>query len=250
MISFKDYNFYFETSAVNFLADNYTINDAIATKALQSTKGNRWFISPVTMWEILLTKDEMRREHLIAICQQLFFEKMLMSPSEIVTDFIEKNCPHSQYFNEFYTKSQMGTTWSNICGDIAQTFNYDFEELKRITKHVNDISKKVDDLINKIVLSIYPDDNDQLFVLIEILSNSFNIPKDTPEMKKQRKLTILFAFYHLCIGTDLSSESLNNFWGKRKIKDRVERLHYLFKNYPSLLLYGPFAYICLLSIFL
>lgn len=53
---------YLETSAVNFFMENRTVDDALATKQLQLNKGRDWRMSPVTLWEILMTSDEVLRE--------------------------------------------------------------------------------------------------------------------------------------------------------------------------------------------
>ena len=82
-------NFYLETSAVNYLADRFIYTDAIATKDLQLTKGNIWYLSPVTLWEIMLTSDKERRERIIFYCQHLFHEKLLNSPSEFIINYLK-----------------------------------------------------------------------------------------------------------------------------------------------------------------
>ena len=55
--------FYFETSALNSFATGRTIQDAIATKALQNIKGRGWYLSPVVLWELLLTYDTRRERN-------------------------------------------------------------------------------------------------------------------------------------------------------------------------------------------
>lgn len=74
---------YFETSAINFFAKKHTIDDAIATKAFQKIRGRVWCISPVTLWEIMLTANDSQKEDLIYFCQHLFDEELLPSPVPI-----------------------------------------------------------------------------------------------------------------------------------------------------------------------
>lgn len=62
-------NFYYETSAINYMVANYSWHDAIATQAFQYTKGNIHYISPIGLWEIFLTSDDNEREKIIFFCQ-------------------------------------------------------------------------------------------------------------------------------------------------------------------------------------
>jgi len=58
----RDMIVYFDTSAVNYVRDKFTIGDAIATRGFQEVRGRRWALSPITIWKILSTTDEQRRE--------------------------------------------------------------------------------------------------------------------------------------------------------------------------------------------
>ena len=73
--------YYYETSFVNYLYDRYELNDIVATRAHQALKGNKLYISTVTIWEILLTGNVDRRKGLILLCQHLFEPVLLKSPS-------------------------------------------------------------------------------------------------------------------------------------------------------------------------
>jgi hypothetical protein len=74
---------YFETSAVNAFMEGRSVEDALATRQLQLTKGRDWCLSPVTLWEILMTSDEVRREQILYFCQHLFSQDLLPSPPEL-----------------------------------------------------------------------------------------------------------------------------------------------------------------------
>lgn len=89
----KTKKFYFEPSALNYLAKKISIGDAIATKAYQNLKGNRWYISPVTIWEIFLTQDVFNREKIIYFAQHLFDLDLLPIPEEIIVNYIKAGCP-------------------------------------------------------------------------------------------------------------------------------------------------------------
>src|SRR5687767_6928747 len=84
---------YFETSALNAFAAKHTIQDAIATKAFQNIRGRGWYISPLVLWEILLTTDKLQRETLIFFAQHLFESDLLPSPEELIVRYIKSGCP-------------------------------------------------------------------------------------------------------------------------------------------------------------
>ena len=80
---------YFETSALNAMRERMDIGDAIATKAHLNVKGKGWYISPIVLWEILATKNELERESLIFFAQHLCEEDLFPSPEEIIVKYIE-----------------------------------------------------------------------------------------------------------------------------------------------------------------
>ncbi|UPT69962.1 MAG: hypothetical protein M0D53_12580 [Flavobacterium sp. JAD_PAG50586_2] len=145
-------NFYLETSAVNYLADRFIYADAIATKALQLTKGNIWYLSPVTLWEIMLTSDKERRERIIFYCQHLFHEKLLNSPSEFIINYLNAGCPLVEKRYDFHSKLSLSETWKDLVTDTQRTFIYDYEEFKQRMQLFQKLSKQIDKIINRIVL--------------------------------------------------------------------------------------------------
>ncbi len=132
---------YFETSAVNYMTDRFSIGDAIATKAFQEVRGRKWIISPVAIWEILLTTDDVRKEELIYFSQHLFHEKLMPSPEEMVIKYIEQGCPLIEKKRPLISESSLAKTWNDLCDTPQKTFIYDKENLKKKNKIIVDINK-------------------------------------------------------------------------------------------------------------
>ncbi|HLX53720.1 MAG TPA: hypothetical protein VKR58_07255, partial [Aquella sp.] len=135
-MSWFNKNIYFETSAVNFMLDGLTREDAIATRALQTAKGNKYFLSPVTLWEIMITTDEIRRESMLFLCQHLFYKYLLKSPSEIFFDDLEGPVNYDNNETMLYSNSQIGRVWTAVCVDPLTKMEFDAKALKDGTSYI------------------------------------------------------------------------------------------------------------------
>lgn len=242
-MKFSNSNFYLETSAVNYFVDNYRWQDALATKGLQNVKGNLWYLSPVTLWEILLTSNIEKREQIIFFCQHLFHEKLLNSPSEFIINYINSGCPLVEKPYDFHSKLSIAETWADICADKRKTFVYDYNELKAKMKAFQKLSKQFDKIINRIVLDINVSDEE---LSIQIFINNFyekikgQLKYHDPDYHKVIKISILLAFYILCLGAEMDSTPIKTYWQKIGIKEPIDRLNYAMNMYNDLILRGPF----------
>jgi len=157
-MNWKNKDIYFETSAVNYLSKQLTLDDAPSTKAYQRVRGNRWYLSSVTVWEILVTSDEKRKEDILSLSQQLFYEKLLYSPSELIIKYILKGCPLYENKVDIHSKSRLQHVWDDLCRDKNKTFIYDKKQLQTKTKHIQIISRQLFKIINRIVIDSKPND--------------------------------------------------------------------------------------------
>lgn len=105
---------YFETSAVNELMNRLTLEDALATKQLQLDKGREWRISPVTLWEILMTSAEERRDDIVYFCQHLFNRELMPAPSELIISYIEQGMPLLETERPLISNTQIAQTWREV----------------------------------------------------------------------------------------------------------------------------------------
>src|SRR5206468_1212613 len=117
--------FYFETSALNAFANGRNAQDAIATKALQNTKGRGWYLSPVVLWEVMLTSDEATRESLITFAQHLFESDLLPSPEELIIRYVGSGCPKVEQEYPLVSTGSFAAAWRDICAIKEKTLIFD-----------------------------------------------------------------------------------------------------------------------------
>lgn len=241
-MTFSNSNFYVETSAVNYLANKFIYTDAIATKALQSIKGNIWYLSPVTLWEIMLTSDKKKREQIIFYCQNLFNENLLNSPTEFIVNYLNSGCPEIEKKYNFHSKLSIGEIWKNLVNDNRLTFVYDYDEFKARMKHFQKLSKQLDKIVNRIFLDTKVTDEE--LTIQKIVNDYFmqinnEIEIYDKEYENVIKISILFMFYILCLEMEIDNTATKNYWLKIGINDTFKRMDFLIKKYKEIVLRGP-----------
>lgn len=249
-MTFSNRNFYFETSAVNYLVDRFDWKDALATKGLQNTKGNLWYLSPVTLWEILLTSDEQRREKIIFYCQHLFHDQLINSPSEFIVNYINAGCPLVETKYDFHSKLSLNDTWKDICHDKRKTFVYDHATLKDRMKLLQKFSKQLDKIIHRVVLDITVSDDElslQQFVNFFYRRVKDEIKHHDPDYHKVIKISILLIFYILCLEVDLDNTPQKKFWQRVGVNPSIDRLFYIMDRHKDLIFRGPFYQMAIMA---
>lgn len=237
-------NIYLETSAVNYLADQYTWGDGKATRIYHSLKGSSFFISPVTIWEILITSDEGRKEILIHYLQHLCNPKMLNSPSEFIINYLLVGCPIVEKKYEFYSKIDLANVWSDITENTMKTFIYDRNELMEYTNLIRTTFNSFVKGFNEVLSS--PTINSGLSETIRLINNilselhGIKVKEIDEETKLLYKLTILIIYYYFCYEMDYDRSTLKKYWGPLNIKSPIDRLSYLAKYQEKLFYRGPF----------
>lgn len=244
---------YFETSAMNYFFDNRTIADAIATKAFQNINGRGWYISPVVLWEMLLTTNENRRENLLYFSQHLFQEDLLPSLEELIVKYIESGCPHEQTRYPLISQGFFSEPWRDICQIKEKTLYFDHEYFVDKTRIVRDIVKNIHHFIKYQSIDLsnnYQAVSHQLAIQ-EILDRFNLVPdelKDTPEAIKHFRLVVFYILLILCIGMSLDNSVIEDFWNKAGVRRNVkERMEYIFVSYPELVVRGPFQPIAFMT---
>lgn len=120
---------YFDTSAVNYMHGLLSISDAATTKAFQEVRGREWRISPVTIWEILLTRDQVRKESLLHFSQHLFARELMPSPEEMLVKYIEVGCPLVEKQYPLVSSFKWSKTWRDLSDIKEKTYIYNQERL-------------------------------------------------------------------------------------------------------------------------
>ena len=239
--------FYLDTSGINYFADN-----AIDFDLLSFLKKNLkfdLFLSPINLWEIMLNSDEKRRDYLIYWSQFNCAKYLLKSPAEIILNYIQSGCPLKSrrfFYENPFTKTEIGKTWTNIHGKIEKNISFDFEELKIRSATARNLSKKL-----KLILESMCNTTDLIEQEYDALQDPFHIAMEqalknlnrpiTPNKRDEKllKISLILAFFVFCIGLELQNSMVNDFWGILEIPDPFDRFNYLIKNYPVLMVRGP-----------
>ena len=243
---------YFDTSAVNYLVDKLSIGDAIATRAFQEVRGRAWVISPVVIWETLLTSDVERREKIIHFCQRLFHQELLPSPEEFLIKYIERGCPAAENAKSLKSTSGMSDVWKDLCTFPEKTFIVDHEKLSQRALTVQCFVRNVHRVVREENTSAikYGSDKpmdcllEELVALMPSISRGMNIDR---KERIHRKIAIFYALFLLCAPIGLGSITVNAYWKRIGINATFDRIYYLLKHHESCFMQGPLAAMAMMT---
>ena len=207
--------FYLDTSGLNFFADH--VKDFDGFSLLKKSLGFELYLSPVTLWEVLLNSNESRRDYLVYWAQFNCAPELLKSPSEIIIQYILEGCPLKDrkiFFAAPYTKNEMGKTWTRIHKNIKYNIPVDFEELKERTKPMRDLSKKLKSIITDMCNEEYNNyAKDPFHIAMQQVLVRLEIDKN-PSKENERiyKIALLFLYFTVCIGFELQTSVVRDYW--------------------------------------
>lgn len=247
-------NWYIETSAINYLCDHIEEHDALATRKLQKSKGRLWLMSPVTFFEMSLTRDEDRRDQVLGFAQHLLHDELIASPEELIVRFIERGCPLIDPNSNLKSTMPLADAWRRVANVSDETFNLSQEVIQQAANALRHIG-----LITERILtsnSINPRDwsdaeHFQLIIALckkelpHLRSLDF-IPKEI--QRPLETLTIFFVFTMLCCFNTLYPVPFISFWKGKNCDDPVSRLRWLIHNLPKIFIRGAFPEMALAAI--
>lgn len=242
--------FYLDTSGLNFLADNMTDFSFLAQ--MKANLGFELFLSPVSLWEVLLNSDEKRRDYLIYWSQFNCADKLIKSPSEIVVEYIRLGCPEKDwefFIEDPYSKTDIGVTWNNIHGKISRTIPVNIEELKERTKPIRQLSKKLKSIVNDMCDDNNDNyENDHFHKAMKQVRGNLGHESDLDE-KTERiyKISLIFVFFVICIGFELQNDVVRGFWSEKKIEDPFDRFAFIIEHHADLVIRGPISEMAIMA---
>lgn len=243
---------YLDTSGLNFLADR--VKDADLVARAKKYLDMELYLSPITLWEVLLNSNEKRRDELIYWAQFNCGSKLLKSPTEILLDYIGAGCPEADkalFRKQPFTSLDMGNTWENIHQRHDLTIPIDFEALKDATTAQRQLSKQfkriVEGMCNK-KEGTYDYEKDMFHLAMLKTSELLELPETmVTEYEVEFKIALIFVFFFVCIGFELQNEPLIQFWESQPELDPVERFDHIISKYPSLMVGGPILEMALMA---
>ncbi|MCC1497960.1 hypothetical protein [Alcanivorax sp. 1008] len=244
---------YFETSAVNLFVQGLSVESALATKHLQLNKGRDWRLSPVTLWEVLMTSDKTRREEILYFCQHLFSGELLPSPAELIISYIKQGMPKVERIRNLKSSSIIAEVWKGLVSDRSKTFDLDHAELRRKAKLTQSFTKSIHELIKHGDLVI---GSDKEFSGLD--GSLSNLVRELPFIKSGEpttndqflsyKVALYYILIILCAEADIDNEPIKNYWKEIGIDSTIERIMYVIKEVPTLVHRGPFCIMAYMTI--
>jgi hypothetical protein len=233
---------YLDTSGLNYLADKVKSFDDFSK--IKNHLNFEFYLSPITLWEILLNGNDERKDYLIYWSQFNCANNLIKSPTELILDFIKLDCPlkdRKEFYTDPYTKMDLGITWQNIHRKIDKTIPIDLNELKEKTKPIRDFSKKLKKIITDMCNEEYSNYNNDPFhkAMLKVCNNLDYSDSQISKYEKLIKIALVFLFFIICIGVELQNNLLRAYWKELKIEEPFDKLDYLIDNYPMLLNRGP-----------
>ena len=243
---------YFETSAVNYLCNHGELG-TLATRQFQLKKRRDWRISPVTLWEILLTSDEGRTDELLDFSQHLFSRYLLPTPGSLVVGFIKAGLPRHEPRRSLQADAPIARAWSEIVDDKRRTLFYDKGRLKAqvrflqgFTRNIVSIVKNDGDVLDPALFHANYDIS--LTSLVEQALKGTDRQGAGAKEMVHYKVALFYAVLILCAESELDSANVRKFWADVGVASMEGRIAYIVNSLPELLWRGPFATMALMSL--
>jgi hypothetical protein len=237
---------YFETSAVNFLKEQFTEDDAVETKQIQLLKNRDWCISPMTLLEILQTSDFEQRDSIVRFSQRLFSEDLLASPEEVIIHYINMGFPSEEPRMRLKSQSVLSEVWRDVVKNPEKQINIDIEQLKARNKSLRVFTKLIHNVMNGDDNLILPEtEAGELNCSLEAMLNDMKfIKEDAPysvETRKKFKLAIVYMISLICCQVGPASEVTEAFWNSLGHHRTSCRINYALENWEPLIYKGPLS---------
>jgi hypothetical protein len=235
---------YLETSALNSFAENSSVADAIATKEHQNKNGRGWYLSPVVLAEVLLTKDEQIRDMLIMFAQHACESTLLPSPEELMVSYINAGCPKYQEKYELASKGPIAQEWRAICDDKRKTMGFSADTSQHLTHSMKKIPKIIFNFAKTGKVDFTSISTEAETLSIEQLMKQFSLVhddhKNDSDYLEHTKLVTLFILMFMCAGLGIDSQTIDDFWEQKGVHSMMDRITKIFTEHADLVHTGPF----------
>jgi len=246
---------YFETSAFNYFLNKLRWESFLGTRELQGNLGRKLYISPVTLWELMLTR-QIDSDFMLYAAQNLFSSKMLATPGELVTRYIRNAYPRNEVNYSYITDQDIGRVWERMTRNNSVTMIYDQDELLEKTKILRTISSNLPAIVR------YPD----VRVRSDILQNIAHVVHTVYECLAQdgfltrwensdydvrtlAKIYVIWIMGIFLLRFDLYNSPIESFWEEEALNtdDPVAKLMHVTETYQELLHVGPIIEMTMMS---
>ncbi|MEK6759943.1 MAG: hypothetical protein AABY51_09240 [Deltaproteobacteria bacterium] len=218
-----------------------------------SQKSTRFLLSPVNVLEILCIEDELRRESIISLLQNICDRSMLAEVEALIIDFIAEKTVNSNLQNfcldTQFCNSNFSHTWQDIFDNKLKTFVFDANALKQFS-----VLKQVMALLHAHFarggsltdLDVSGCDlrkvhQDKFFDEIKRqVAKRRALPVETPRTVKVIDHVYLLIAIILCAGLTPFFEPIASLWYVLGVKEITQRIDYSFRHFDFLYKEGVF----------
>jgi len=247
-------NVYFETSAFNYLLNAISPDALFNTRELQTKKGRCLYVSPITLWEVMLAGE--KSDYFVYFAQNIFSEKLLATPSELLTRYLLNDYLNNSVSYSIFTDAAIGDLWLKMASDSSIKFDYNHEDLITKTSFIRGISNKIHQIVQ------YPDSkltdkyHDHIANVIHtyyecLLEDGFFPELDDAKYNKKifYKTFLLFTFGLLLFKFDIYNQPVDDFWKRIDFegKNLTEKISAFFEKYPLIFKRGPLLEITMMA---
>ena len=224
---------YLETSAVNFLLDNFSFEELDTIKAASYEADKILFcISTPTIFEIISTKDEIRREQLIYTLQSICHNRLINSPAEFIINYINAGIPKIEPKYEFYSKLNIANIWNEICFNRQKTFIYSYNEIQNKKSF---LSKQ----FKTIISDIFDNETNWGQMINNIMKMDINYSKMNKYEILVKKCSWVLILLILCAGISFDNACIDKFWKQYNCDKTIDRIIFSLFNFNKLTECGP-----------
>lgn len=238
---------YFETSGFNALMSVFDFDTFLNTRELNEKLDRELLVSPITIWEIMLTADDFDSDFLVFRAQNVFHKDLLATPSELIIRFLNNAYPENKVNYPIYTDLPLGDLWSKMTNNNSINFVYNKSALKERTSLIRMISKNLSSILSD---SNNLKNNEFLSSLAKVTNVHYECLRDDGflhdildyEEDILFKLVVLFVLVLFVFKLDFETKTIDKFWMDSGVDDSnpTEMLIHFFQKYPLILKKGPF----------
>lgn len=207
-------------------------------------------LSPINAIEFFQNKDELRREKLIYLCQQICDPNLLAEPETLMVDFVSSQHKDSRTshlsLTDIYSRSTFGSSWRDIRSNRLKTFIFDTTTIERmqILKDLHSYYHANFSRGNTLGEMLNTSEQANFGVIEYLIHNAkHNRSKPVPNDRKinlQEIITIM-ATQIFCAGCTPFPAAIDECWDSLGINTSKNKIEFVFNELQFLFKHGPFV---------
>lgn len=231
---------YLETSAFNYIVDNFSLEDIEHTRAYQRAKGTIFIASPTLLWEIMLITDNEKADSMLHAAQALFDPLLLATPTEISVRYLKHAYPKNTVNYDLFSRVSWFGLWREMTTDFTKTFSFDSDNLLGKTNPIRSISRNLRSILENRECTDDTSDLIRIFVakIHSHLSDTLHQNRVNNELAK---IIIIYVLLLLVLGADIDNSEAQELWAEKGFGSDLdaEQLTCIFYDYPEIFFRGP-----------